>query len=448
MIFGKYGDWRQMAALVCTFLLAPGNLPVLKAQQASAAKPDAAAATTAEKAKPRSPEQLDSVVAPLALYPDPLLAQVLAASTYPLEIVQCARWQKANPKLAGEELTKAAAKQPWDASVQALVAFPAALKLLDENLQWTTDLGNAFLDQQSEVMDAVQRMRKKAKDGGKLESTKQQNVQVTTIENKQVIEIKPADPQVIYVPSYSPTVVYGPPVYAYPPIAYPTYSTGAVVATAAVSFGVGVMMGAMWSGCCHSGYGWGMGWHGGGNNDITINNNFHQRNGYANVSGGNRTNVSGGNRVNAQGGNSWQHNPQHRGSVPYSDRSSQKFGDSNRGGRDLGNQASNRDLGGSRDGSRDASRDRGQSGARDGGAGQDRVGDRNVGRDSGSRQSAFSGAESRGRSDAASNRGFSSSRQSSSGGSSARSSSSYGGGGRSGGGRSGGGRSGGGGRRR
>ena len=96
-------------------------------------------------------------------------------------------------------------------------------------------------------------------DGGKLESTKQQNVQVDDIENKQVIEIKPADPQVIYVPSYSPTVVYGPPVYAYPPIAYPTYSTGAMVTTAAVSFGVGVMMGAMWSGCCHGGYGWGMG---------------------------------------------------------------------------------------------------------------------------------------------------------------------------------------------
>jgi hypothetical protein len=451
MIFGKYGDWRQMPALVCAFLIAPGNVPVLTAQQPAPAKPPAAAATTAEKSKLRSPEQLDSVVAPLALYPDPLLAQVLAASTYPLEIVQCARWQKANPKLAGEELTKAAAKQPWDASVQALVAFPSALKLLDENLQWTTDLGNAFLDQQSDVMDAVQRMRKKAKDGGKLESTKQQNVQVTTVENKQVIEIKPADPQVIYVPSYSPTVVYGPPVYAYPPIAYPTYSTGAMVTTAAVSFGVGVMMGAMWSGCCHGGYGWGMGW-GGGHNDITINNNFNQRYGYANVNGGNRTNVSGGDRVNARGGNSWQHNPEHRGSVPYSDRSSQRFGDanrgsarsdgsararddSNRGGRDLGNQASNRDLGGSRDGSRD----RGQSGARDGGAGQDRVGDRSVDRDTGSRQSAFSGAESRERSNAASNRGFSSSRQSSSGGSSARSSSGFGGGGRSGGGRSGGG---------
>ena len=331
-MISEYGNSRQMAALICAFLIAPGNVAGLEGTATCGRRhllPRPQPQPAAPKTK--TPEQLDSLVAPLALYPDPLLAQVLAASTYPLEIVQCARWQKANPKLAGEELTKAAAKQPWDPSVQALVAFPAALKLLDENLQWTTDLGNSFLDQQGEVMDAVQRMRKKAKDGGKLESSKEQNVQVVTVENKQVIEIKPADPQVIYVPSYSPTVVYGPPVYAYPPIAYPTYSTGAMVTTAAVSFGVGVMMGAMWSGCCHSGYGWGMGWGGGGNNNVVINNNFNQRYGYANVNGGNRTNINGGNNVNAKGGNSWQHNPQHRGSVPYSDRASQKYGDGNRG---------------------------------------------------------------------------------------------------------------------
>src|SRR4029077_9155955 len=103
--------------------------------------------------KQKTPDPLDSLVAPLALYPDPLLAQSLAASTYPLEIVQAARWLKQNSKLTGENLTKAAAKQPWDASVQALVAFPQALKLLDENIQWTTDMGNAFLDQQSDIMD-------------------------------------------------------------------------------------------------------------------------------------------------------------------------------------------------------------------------------------------------------------------------------------------------------
>ena len=477
MTFGTHREFRRFLALLCAVLIAPGSLPMLMAQQQQPpAAPTNQAPATGE-AKLRSPDQLDSLVAPLALYPDPLLAQVLAASTYPLEIVQCARWLKANPKLAGEELTKAAAKEPWDPSVQALVAFPSALKLLDDNIQWTTDLGNAFLDQQSDVMEAVQRMRKKAKDAGKLESTKEQKVEVKTVETKTIIEVKPADPQVIYVPSYNPTVVYGPPVVAYPPVVYPTYSAAAVWTTAAVSFGVGVMMGAMWSGCCHGGYGWGCGW-GGGSMNININNSFNQRYGYANINGGNRTNISG----NRGGNNSWQHNPSHRRSVPYSDRSTaQRFGGSvrdsagrterfdrsgrsegvgDRGNRDLGNRASNRDL---------ANRDRGQSGIRDdGGLGnrgnqdrvgdrsgqnragdrgsQDRMGDRNIGRDSGSRQSAFSGAESRARSDAASNRGFSSSRQSSSGGGSARSSSSFGGGG--GGSRSSGGRSGGGGRRR
>src|SRR5947209_11556240 len=209
-------------------------------------------------------DELDSLVAPIALYPDPLLAQSLAASTYPLEIVQAQRWMKENSKLTGENLTKAAAKQPWDASVQAMVAFPQALKLLDDNIQFTTDLGNAFLDQQADVMDAIQRMRKKAKDGGKLQTTKEQKVEVQTVEQKTVIVIQPADPQVIYVPSYQPTVVYGAaPVYAYPPVVYP--SAGYVAATAAVSFGVGVMMGAMWGGCCGGGYGWGMGW---GNNNV------------------------------------------------------------------------------------------------------------------------------------------------------------------------------------
>jgi Protein of unknown function (DUF3300) len=110
-------------------------------------------------------------------------------------------------------------------------SFSSALKLLDENIQWTTDPGNAFLEQQGDLMDAVQRMRKKAKDSGKLESTKEQKVEVKTIETKTIVEIQPADPQVIYVPTYNPTVVYGPPVYAYPPIVYPPPpSTGAIVA--------------------------------------------------------------------------------------------------------------------------------------------------------------------------------------------------------------------------
>ena len=145
------------------------------------------------------------------------------------------------------------------------------------------------------------------------------------------LEIRPADPQLIYVPSYNPTVVCGPPpVYAYPPVVYPTYSPGAVIATPAISFGMGVMMGAFWSGCCHGGYGWNTGWHG-GNNNITINNNFQNRYGYANVNGGNRTNVNGGNRVAAGNGNSWQHNPSHRKSVPYDNpNTARQFGGTTR----------------------------------------------------------------------------------------------------------------------
>src|SRR5689334_7585836 len=141
--------WRRLTSLICAALIAPGGIPLIAQQPVP----------SAEAPKLKSADQLDSLVAPLALYPDPLLAQILAASTYPLEVVQAQRWLKASPKLTGEDLTKAAAKQPWDASVQALAAFPQALKLLDDNIQWTTELGNAFLDQQSEVMDSIQRMR-------------------------------------------------------------------------------------------------------------------------------------------------------------------------------------------------------------------------------------------------------------------------------------------------
>ena len=146
--------WFRLTAVVCSALLVPGGM---RSQQTPpAAQPAATPETPPAK---KTPDQLDSLVAPLALYPDPLLAQVLAASTYPLEIVQCRRWLQQNSTLKGEELTKAAQKQPWDPSVQALVAFPDALKLLDENLQWTTDLGDAFLDDPGADMDADQRMR-------------------------------------------------------------------------------------------------------------------------------------------------------------------------------------------------------------------------------------------------------------------------------------------------
>src|SRR6266550_5265975 len=257
--------------------------------------------------------QLDSLVAPIALYPDPMLAQTLAASTYPLEVIQLQQWLAKNPGLKDKALADAAMKQPWDPSIQALAALPEVVKRLAEDIQWTTDLGNAFLAQQSDVMDAVQRMRKKAKDAGNLKSTEQQKVETKVVESKQVIVIQQSSPEVVYVPSYNPTVVYGAPAYPYPPIAYPP--VGYYAAGMAISFGVGMAMGAAWGG----GWGYNNNW-GGGNNNININTNNKF------VKKSNRQNLS-----NRSGGNTWQHNPQHRGGAPYSNRATaSKYGGSAR----------------------------------------------------------------------------------------------------------------------
>ena len=312
-------------AILCSVLLIPGE--GFAAAQAS----QQAAASGQQEAGKLPPDQLDSLVAPVALYPDPMLAQVLAASTYPLEIIQLQQWLGKNKDLKDKALVDAVSKQPWDPSVQGLAALPDVVKRLADDVQWTTDLGNAFLAQQSDVMDAVQRMRKKAKDAGNLKSSEQQKVETKVVESKQVIVVEQANPQVIYVPTYNPTVVYGPPVYPYPPIVYPPPPPpGAYVAGMAVAFGVGMAMGAAW----HGGWGYNCGWHG-GNNDITVNvnNNFNRN-----------TNVSGGNRVNTGGGGgSWQHNPQHRGAAPYSDRSTaNKYGGTSRGASTSERQASAR----------------------------------------------------------------------------------------------------------
>jgi hypothetical protein len=291
---------RGVVAVVCAVLLVPGGTTLL-AQQAPAATPAAP-----EQAAGLSPDQLDSLVAPIALYPDPLLAQTLAASTYPLEIIQLQQWLAKNPNLKDQALVDAVAKQPWDPSVQSMAAFPDVVKRLADDIQWTTDLGNAVLAQQGDVMDAAQRMRKKAKDKGALETNEQQKVETQVVETKEVIVIQSASPEVIYVPSYSPTVVYGPPVYPYPPIYYPPYPPGA----AFVSFSFGVMMGAAWGGSC-CGCGWG-----GNDIDINVDNNF------------NRNNINSGNR----GSGNWQHNSQHRGGAPYADKATaNKYGGTARG---------------------------------------------------------------------------------------------------------------------
>jgi hypothetical protein len=306
---------RELTAILCIGGLIPGGIPAATAQTQEPAE-QAAALLPAD--------QLDSLVAPIALYPDPLLSQVLVASTYPLEVVQLQQWLAQNKGMDEKKMAEAVKKQDWDPSIQGLAALPDAVKLLSENIKWTTDLGNAFLAQQKDVMDAVQRMRKKAKDAGNLKSSDQVKVETKTVESTQVIVVEQANPQVVYVPSYNPTVVYGAPVYAYPPIAYPP--VGYYAAGMAISFGVGVAMGAMWGG----GWGYGCGW---GSNNVTINNNnnFVNNSNRNNINGGNRNNINNGNRVN--GGNSnWQHNPQHRGGAPYGDRgTANKYGGTARG---------------------------------------------------------------------------------------------------------------------
>jgi uncharacterized membrane protein YgcG len=442
----EHASPAKLIALICTLLVVPGDPHLFAQDPAPAAQP----AAQEQPARPSlTPDQIDSLVAPIALYSDPLLAQVLAASTYPLEVVEAARWLKANSTLQNEALTSAAQKQDWDPSVQALVAFPDALKRLDENIKWTTDLGNAFLDNQEAVMDAVQRMRVKAQNAGALQSTKEQKVEPTVVENKTVIQIQPADPQVIYVPQYNPTVVYGPPVYPYPPIYYPPPPTGAIVAATMITFGMGIALGAYWGGCC-GGYGWGWGchWGGGGHNTVIINNNFHNRYNYHGGSYGNRV----GN------GNQWNHDSAHRRAVPYDNKNTaQKFGGAARGpdgkmqryDRPGGNGGS-RDFNRPQTGNRDINRP--QAGTRDinrpqtGGA--DKVGSRNIPQRDRSKEGAFGGMESRNKAQAASDRGFSSARPKSG---QSRNMSKGGGGGRSAGGgasRGGGGRSGGGGGRK
>lgn len=307
--FKGTGPTRSVLALLCTLALAPGDaLAYALAGQQESTQPSSAPADAS-----RIPsDQLDSLVAPIALYPDPLLAQTLAASTYPLEVLQLHQWLAKNAGLKDEALADAVSKQPWDASVQAMAALPDVVKRLADDVQWTTDLGNAFLAQQGDVMDAVQRMRRKAEDKGTLTSTSQQTVETRVVESKEVIVIEQSDPQVVYVPSYNPTVVYGAPVYPYPPIYYPP--PGYYAAGAAISFGVGVAMGAAWGG----GWGWGAGW---GRNDIDINtNNNFVRN--SNINSNRTGNVS----------NKWQHRSEHRGGTPYRDRATaERFGGTARG---------------------------------------------------------------------------------------------------------------------
>lgn len=338
---------RQIVSVICGLALLPGDSALMAHQSTDQNPPPAN-----EQAATIPPEQLDSLVAPIALYPDPLLSQTLVASTYPLEIIQLQQWLAKNKGLKDKALADAVEKQQWDPSIQAMAALPDVVKQLAENITWTTDLGNAFLAQQNDVMDAVQRMRKKAKDGGNLKSSEQQKVETKEVESKQVIVIEQSNPQVIYVPSYNPTVVYGAPVYPYPPIAYPP--PGYYAAGMAISFGVGLAMGAAWGG----GWGYGCGW--GGHNNVYINNNnTFVRNSNTNIN--RNQNI---NRSTARNGNSnWQHNPQHRGGAPYSNgATARKYGGTARGDSMTSRQAQARQNQGQRGGLQQAG-DRSPAGA-------------------------------------------------------------------------------------
>jgi hypothetical protein len=284
--------------------------------QTSTSGPASAQAPAATSAKP-SADELYQLVAPIALFPDNLVAQVLAASTYPDQVSSASTWVKQNTNLKGNDLMQAVDKQPWDVSVKGLTQFPDVLNQMASNLSWTSALGDAYFNIPQDVMNAVQVMRQRASQAGNLKSNAQQTVstesaaapqtqastspQPTVVQAPpQTIIIQPAQPQVVYVPTYNPTVVYGAPVAVYPGYVPPP-STGALVATGLISFGLGMAVGAaMSNSCCGWGWNsWGCGWH---NSTVVYNRNvyvsnsntFVNRNNYynRNVNNVNRTNIN------------------------------------------------------------------------------------------------------------------------------------------------------------
>ncbi|KDD14457.1 DUF3300 domain-containing protein [Bordetella bronchiseptica] len=277
--------------------------------------------------------RLDQLLAPVALYPDSLLSQVLMAATYPDDVAAAAKWSADHPKDSGDAAVKAAEGQPWDPSVKSLVAFPSVMDLMGRQPQWVKSLGDAFLAQPDDVMDSVQRLRAEARKAGTLSSNKQQKVTTTESAGKTVVVVEPADPQVVYVPSYNPTVVYGAwPYPAYPPYYYPP-PPGSAFATALVGgigFGLGVAaVDAMWGG-----FDW-------GHNDVDIDVNR-----YNNVNINHRIDTSN-TRVD------WQHNAANRGSAAYADSASrQRFDAQRQAGQQRRAQAGQRAGGGSIDAER------------------------------------------------------------------------------------------------
>jgi Protein of unknown function (DUF3300) len=305
----------------------------------------------AQDAKPLSNEQLDQLTAQVALYPDSLLAQLFMATTYPDQFAKATAWSKAHPDAKGDDAVKMVENEDWDPSVASMVAFPEVVITLGEKPQWVQSMGDAFLAQPDDVMNSVQRLRQKAQTAGNLKSNEQVKVSTqaptppppsaapTTVVQQsaspaQVIVIEPAQPQVVYVPSYNPTIVYGAwPYPSYPPYYYPTppgYWFSRTVATG-IAWGVGIgVTNALWGGC-H----WGGGW---GNNSVNINVNRY-----------NNINVN--NRISGNGNANWNHNTANRATA-------YKGGDATRQNLNSKYQAGTRDQYRGKDGNRDASREK------------------------------------------------------------------------------------------
>jgi uncharacterized membrane protein YgcG len=261
----------SLLPLALLFAAWPQNLSAQQDEQAPAQSPQRQQYTQ------QTPEQLEQLVAPIALYPDSLVAQILAASAFPEQVVEADRWVQAHPDLKQDALGQAVDQQPWDPSVKALTAFPSVLGNMDKNLSWTSSLGDAYYNQEQDVMNAVQAMRQRAQQAGNLKTTEQQTV--TTQESTIIIE--PADPEIVYVPAYDPWVIYGGPIVAWPGwYPYPGIWYGGPYLSFGVGFGIGYFGGYGW-GWHH----WGSDWH----NRVVIHdhdryysrsNTFYNRNNY------------------------------------------------------------------------------------------------------------------------------------------------------------------------
>ncbi len=308
----RWGKPGLITLLSFTLLSATLSQNLFAAQDQQAPPQDQQAAPQDQQAPPQSgqapapayapqtPQQLQQLVAPIALYPDSLVAQILAASTFPEQVVEADRWVQANPDLKGDALGKAVDQQPWDPSVKALAAFPSVLGNMDKNLSWTSSLGDAYYNQQQDVMDAIQTMRKRAEEAGNLKSTPQQVV------NNQgsTVEIQPANPDVVYVPAYDPWLVYGGPIGPWPGwYAYPGIWFGGPYLSWGPGFGIGWFGGFGW-GWPH----WGFNWHGGypiygGHRYFSRSPTFYNRGNFYRGGGGVRGGVYGGRAgVQARGG--------------------------------------------------------------------------------------------------------------------------------------------------